>query len=173
VAAPQWPGQINNEKCGVRWRKRTNKKGNAWRILVFLDSAKLKAELILNHFQEEILEQLVKHDKVYVSGLLWESILEYVSEYVNADGFDLVDSAKIIMELSDYEETDAGLWNGLSVKDCLRASAGYAYKNCVLALIRRVLTESNELYYDEDTEESPKAEFYNKEMGKLVDRLLG
>lgn len=52
---------------------------------------------------------------------------------------DLREAAEILWELSEHEETDGGLWEGLPLKEAVCVMASLTYKNAVVDAVRRLL----------------------------------
>jgi hypothetical protein len=57
------------------------------------------------------------------------------------NSFSLQESADILDELGDYEETDSGLWEGCTPIDAVCMQAAYTYSNAVCSCIDHLLTE--------------------------------
>lgn len=76
------------------------------------------------------------------------------NDYPNGDGYhhechvdrsyDLQEAAAVLDELSDYEEKDSGLWEGLEPRKAIEAQAAYTYGNAVLYFWQRVIGEIND-----------------------------
>ena len=57
----------------------------------------------------------------------------------------LTDSDNIINELSDYEETDSGLWEGLQPEEAITAKAFWTYKRALIGEAVEALEEFEDL----------------------------
>lgn len=58
--------------------------------------------------------------------------------------YSLTEAAQILDQLSEYEETDNGLWEGLNPKSAVSTQAAYTYGNAVLAAWNYRIEELNE-----------------------------
>lgn len=58
--------------------------------------------------------------------------------------YNLHDAAQCLDELSDFEETDEGLWDGLAPRDAIGAQAAYTYGNAVLSFFADLIREIND-----------------------------
>ena len=86
----------------------------------------------IRNFADEILEQLLD------SGKASDDLL---NDYPNGDSwhhechvdkwYSLTDAAELIDQLSDYEETDSGLWDGQQPKEAIGTCAAFTYGNAV------------------------------------------
>ena len=111
------------------------------------------AEVVRN-FADEILEQLIKKGKAssdlydYPGGDMW-----FHEQYVDRK-YNLQEAANLLHELSDYEERDRGLWEGLAPRDAIIAQAAYTYGNAVYAewydLIKRINHKASDIIADYD-----------------------
>lgn len=53
--------------------------------------------------------------------------------------YSLTEAAAVLDELSDHEETDSGLWEGLSPREAISAQAAYTYGNAVYGMWRELV----------------------------------
>lgn len=60
---------------------------------------------------------------------------------ITDEWYSLLEAATLLDELSDYEETDSGLWEGMDPRDAIRAMATYTYLNAVSHFIADTLEE--------------------------------
>jgi hypothetical protein len=58
--------------------------------------------------------------------------------------YDLSEADQLLRELSEWEETDKGLWEGLEPRDAIGAQAAYTYGNCVYSFWRKLIEEIND-----------------------------
>ena len=58
--------------------------------------------------------------------------------------YNLSEAAEILNELSQYEETDSGLWQGLEPRRAIAAQAAYTYGNAVYSLWQEIIERIND-----------------------------
>lgn len=114
----------------------------------YRDRAEDDAWEAVEHFMDEIAEQIAE------SG---EASDDMSNDYPDGDSYhheshvdrwyDLTDAAQILDELSEYEETDGGLWDGREPRDAIAAQAAFTYGNAVYDLWRDRVREVND-YFD-------------------------
>jgi hypothetical protein len=78
---------------------------------------------------------------------------DLLNDYANGDGYhhenhvdqfyDLTEAAELLDELSRHEETDTGLWAGLSPRDAICAQAAYTYGNAVMSDWQDIIKQIN------------------------------
>lgn len=128
------------------------------------DAASDAAETVHN-FEDEILEQLL--DKGEASD-------DLLNDYPNGDSwhhechvdkdYSLQEAAELLDDLSEHEETDSGLWEGLEPRRAIAAQAAYTYGNAVYSewrdLIEKINDEAGNIIsdYDEKINEAEVAE---------------
>lgn len=103
------------------------------------------ADDMVRNFQEEILDQLID------SG---EASDDVNNDYPDGDAYhhenhvdraySLVEAAELLDELSEYEETDSGLWEGLAPRDAIAAQAAYTFGAAVTSLWSDRIREINQ-----------------------------
>jgi len=111
----------------------------------YFDSARSDAKDTVLEFIDDILESLVDNG---------EASDDLYNDYSNGDSYhheshvdrdyDLLESAQILDELRDYEETDSGLWEGLEPRRAIAAQAAYTYGNAVYSMWSDLIKEINE-----------------------------
>jgi ABC-type Zn2+ transport system substrate-binding protein/surface adhesin len=95
------------------------------------------------NFLDEIVEQLMDEGKAS-DDLQNDYDDSYHHEnHVDKD-YDLQEAAQLLDDLSDYEETDYGLWMGLEPRRAIAAQAAYTYGNAVLSFFDQLIKEINE-----------------------------
>lgn len=62
--------------------------------------------------------------------------------------YDLTESAELLEQLREYEETDSGLWEGCEPRKAIACQAAYTYGNAVASQWSELIDELNE---DNDT----------------------
>lgn len=73
---------------------------------------------------------------------------EYHHESHVDKSYTLLEAAQLLDELSKFEETDSGLWEGLEPRQAISAQAAYTYGNAVLDNWSEYIQEINESYVD-------------------------
>lgn len=129
------------------------------------DAASDAAETVHN-FADEILEQLLDKGEAsddllndYPSGDSWHHESHIDKSY------NLQEAAELLDDLSDYEETDSGLWEGLEPRQAITAQAAYTYGSAVYSewrdLIEKINNEAGNIIneYDEKIAEAKKREW--------------
>lgn len=102
---------------------------------------------MVNHFEDEIVEQLI--DKGEASD-------DYNNDYPDGDsyhhethtdrGYTLLEAAKLLDDLSEYEESDSGLWEGLEPRRAVEVQAAFTYGNAVGSFWSDLIRDINEAY---------------------------
>ena len=148
----------------------------------YRDEARNDAKETVRNFEDEILEQLLDKGEAsddllndYSGGDSWHHESHVDKSYR------LTEAAELLDELSYYEETDSGLWEGLAPRDAISAQAAYTYGNAVYSefqdLIREInsdaeciiddyndkISEAEEAAEDEDEDENPDVETLEEE----------
>ena len=101
----------------------------------YLANARSDAKETAENFIEEIVQQL------WDTGTVSDDLN---NDYPKGDAYhheshvdkwyDLQDACAVISELSEYEETDSGLWESQDMKKALGTCAAYTYGNAVYSL---------------------------------------
>jgi hypothetical protein len=99
----------------------------------------------VRNFADEILEQLLDGGKAsddllndYPGGDAWHHE-NHVDKW-----YSLIDAAQLIDQLSDFEETDSGLWEGQQPKEAISTCAAFTYGNAVYNEWRELIEEIND-----------------------------
>jgi len=111
----------------------------------YRNEARSDAGNTVTEFADNILEQLLD------SG---EASDDLLNDYPNGDAwhheshtdkyYNLTEAAELLDELSDYEETDSGLWDSLAPREAICCQAAYTYANAVYAAWRELIKEIND-----------------------------
>lgn len=122
----------------------------------------------VENFIDEIVEMLV--DKGEASD-------DLLNDYPNGDSYhhehhtdkdyDLRESADLLDQLSDYEEDDEGLWQGLEPRRAIAAQAAYTYGNAVYSDWRDLIEKINDDAADVLSEFSEKRDELENEQSDL------
>jgi hypothetical protein len=117
------------------------------------------------NFLDVIIEQLLADGKAsndlnndYPDGDAWHHEQHVDKSYT------LTEAAELLDELSDYEETDWGLWQGQDPREAISTQAAYTYGNAVYSLWHDLIEEINsdddvERWLNVDTEEGQEVDF--------------
>lgn len=106
--------------------------------------ARNDAQEMVQHFIDEILEQLIEEGKASD---------DLLNDYPNGDAYhherhvdkcySLLEAATLLSELENFEESDSGLWEGLSPREAIKAQAAYTYGNAVYHYWNELIEEIN------------------------------
>lgn len=120
----------------------------------YVFSAKSDAKDMAKEFLDQMLEQFLENGRVSN---------DFNNDYAGGDSFhhethididyDLQDSAEILSQLSQHEETDSGLWDGQGPRKAIATQAAYTYGNAVASHWNELIEEIN----NEDSLEEMKA----------------
>ena len=109
----------------------------------YQDAKEDAAYFVLN-FKDEVLEQLLNKG---------EASDDFLNDYPGGDSYhhethvdkwyNLSDAAEVLDSLSEYEETDRGLWEGLEPREAIGAQAAYTYGNAVYSLAVDLIEDIN------------------------------
>lgn len=98
----------------------------------------------VRNFLDQICEQLAD------SG---EASDDLFNDYADGDSYhhenhvdrfyNLSEAVEVLDQLSEFEETDSGLWEGLPPRDAIGAQAAYTYGNAVMTFWREIIDDVN------------------------------
>lgn len=130
----------------------------------YRSQAESDAQDTVSEFSEQIVEQLLENG---------EASDDLLSDYPNGDAYhheshvdkwySLGDAADLIDELSEFEETDSGLWEGQQPKEAIGTCAAFTYGNAVYSewhdLIEKINEEADTVIddYDDQIADAEKA----------------
>lgn len=133
----------------------------------YLSDAMDDAADTAREFLDQIVEQLTD------SG---EASDDLLNDYPNGDAYhhethvdrayNLQDAALLLDQLSDHEETDSGLWEGLPPRDAIGAQAAYTYGNAVAHFWCKLIREIN----GDDAIQAILTDFTEGDDGSAADR---
>jgi DNA-binding transcriptional MerR regulator len=100
----------------------------------------------VEEFLETIIESLIDNEEVSD---------DLFNDYPNGDSYhhethtdrsySLLEAAKLLDALGDYEETDSGLWEGQEPRDAVATQAAFTYGNAVLSMWQDYIKEINDV----------------------------
>lgn len=102
---------------------------------------------MVDYFEDEVVEQL--EEKAEASSDLndYSDGDEYHHSSHTDKSYSLIDAAHLLNHLSNYEETDSGLWEGMDDPErMIEVKAAFTYGNAVLGEFRDLITELNEAF---------------------------
>ncbi len=105
----------------------------------WLETVRAEAADGVNRSLDEIVEALLDSGKADFHDVI---PLDYFDDGAGAY-CDLSEAAEILDELSDYEETDSGLWSGLPPREAVCAQAGWTCRNAAQCLAEELLKRIN------------------------------
>lgn len=108
------------------------------------------AKNMVEEFLDQIVEQLIEKG---------EASNDINNDYSGGDSYhhethvdrsySLLEAAELLDQLSDYEETDSGLWEGKEPRDAVTTQAAFTYGNAVYSewndLIEKINEEAREI----------------------------
>ena len=123
---------MSNRACDKNWYKETL--GDAIETI--------------EHFEDDIVEQFEESgeasDDLYND---YPNGDEYHHEHHTDRSYSLIEAAHLLSELSRYEETDSGLWEGLEDPErAIEVKAAFTYGNAVLSEFQDLIKELNSDY---------------------------
>lgn len=110
----------------------------------FVDAATKDAKDAALHFLDEIVENLINMGSTESRLHDYDGGDDYHHENHVDHDYKLTEASEIIDQLSDYEETDSGLWQGLEPRRAIVVQAAYTYGNAVLFLFREIIGDIND-----------------------------
>ena len=128
----------------------------------YLAKADEAADEWIDDLMDQIIEQLMEKGEISTdlnndyAGADCYHLENHVDEWYN-----LQDAAEVLSDLSDYKETDSGLWEGQEPQEAISAQAAYTFGNAVYQMTvekikeiaaRAVENLDERLPYDEDAE---------------------
>jgi len=100
------------------------------------------ATTAIEHHLDEIIEHITSYGEVPVDPM---NDLSGFDDYHHANhndrDYSLQESAELLDQMRDYEETDDGLWEGLEPQRAISVQAALTYGNAVVGLIHEKLRE--------------------------------
>ena len=116
----------------------------------YQEDAQSDAFEMVKNFRDEIVERLCDDNRASE---------DFNNDYPNGDcyhhenhidkEYDLEEAGKLLRELSDHEETDSGLWEGLEPQQAISAQAAYTYGNAVASEWSDLIEEINRKWSDD------------------------
>ena len=99
----------------------------------YVSEAITDAKNMALNFLEDIVESYVDNDGKASTDLFndYPSGDEYHHEGHVDNEYDLTEAAMLLDQLSNFEETDSGLWEGLEPRKAISAQTAYTYGNAV------------------------------------------
>jgi len=102
------------------------------------------AQETVSEYRDQILEQLLESGK---------ASNDLLNDYPGGDSYhheshvdkwyDLIEAAELIDQLSEFEETDSGLWEGQNPKDAIGTCAAFTYGSAVYSEWHDLIEEIN------------------------------
>lgn len=104
----------------------------------------------IDYFEDTVVEQLT--EKGEASEDLFNDYPagdEYHHSSHTDKSYSLIDAAHLLDQLSEHEETDSGMWEGIEDPEkALEIKAAYTYANAVLSEFQELIKELNEAFED-------------------------
>lgn len=138
----------------------------------YFKNAEDDAREMVSHFMEEIVEQLV--DKGKASDDLYNDYSNgdsYHHETHTDRSYSLLEAAQLFDDLSEHEETDSGMWEGLEPREAVITQAAYTYGNAVMSdwndFIEKINDEVPDALDDMRAERDAKIEELKERLGEM------
>lgn len=116
------------------------------------------AKYFIDEFEDEIVSQILENgaasDDLYNDYGHGDAFIH--ETYVEKD-YDLMEAAKLLTDLSDFEETDSGLWEGQEPRRAIATQAAFTYGQACTSFIQDLIKEINE-----KVESLPTSDIKNK-----------
>jgi hypothetical protein len=109
-------------------------------MLEYVNIAREAAADAVQNFDHAVVEQIL--EKGEASNDLhndYDDGDSYHSETHQDTGYNLRQAAQLLEELSEFEETDAGLWGDANPRRAIDMMAGYTFGNAVLSYFRELI----------------------------------
>lgn len=105
-------------------------------------NAKDDAKEAVSYFLDEIVDEIIDSENTNTAE---RHIDDYSDSYhhethVDRD-YNLREAAELLSDLSEYEEDDSGLWQGLEPRRAIAAMAAFTYGNAVYAMFDDLMEE--------------------------------
>jgi len=113
----------------------------------YREDARADAVSTVENFEDEIIATLADGDDASDDLLNAYSDSYHHENHIDND-YDLTEAAVLLDELSDYEETDSGLWQELEPRRAIAAQAAYTYGNAVYSFFQELIGEINDAVAD-------------------------
>lgn len=113
-------------------------------MLSYLSDARSDACDLVENFMDQIVEKLVNVDEASDD---WNNDYEDGDSYFHESFVDreysFREAGELIEELSEYEETDGGLWEGRDMKDAVSTCAAFTYGKAVWCQAEKLMERIN------------------------------
>lgn len=110
------------------------------------EDATSDAKDAVEHFIDEIIEELIGDGEAHKE--LHRYSDSYLDENLN-QSYSLLEAAQILDDLSDYEETDSGLWEGSDdPQEAVKTQAIFTYRNAVTSYFEGEMDSVNDEVQD-------------------------
>jgi hypothetical protein len=101
----------------------------------YQSEAQENARYILKDFIDEIADDAFEDGEIASDPSDVDGLDRRMSEERGNQSYGLADAAQVLQELSDYEETDEGLWEGQAPEEAICTKACYTFDNAVRNMI--------------------------------------
>lgn len=108
------------------------------------EKAEDDAKDAVENFLEEIVEDLLDKGEAKDSLYDYAGGDSYHHENHTDRSYSLLEAAELLDQLSEHEETDSGLWDGMEPREAVKAQAAYTYGNAVMSDFRDLIVNIND-----------------------------
>jgi hypothetical protein len=99
-------------------------------------------DFIREHVREQIIENFIRVSETPIQ-LYKYNVDDDLTYQFSDEDYSPKEAVELLEQLSDYEETDRGLFEDKDWRDMLSGIAAFTYKNAVMSFIDDLLTEIN------------------------------
>jgi hypothetical protein len=97
------------------------------------ERAEEDARETVSYFIDEIVQEIIERENAGTAELQINDLSDSYHHENHVDkSYSLKKAAELLDDLSDYEETDSGLWEGQEPRDAISTMAAFTYGNAVL-----------------------------------------
>ena len=143
-------GRLSRKRCKINLQcvsVHYSRESQNGRRLSYIEEAQGDAADTVENFIDEIVEAIDRHGKAdddLMNGYCGGD--SYHHENHTDKSYDLAESVQVLSDLSDFEETDRGLWEGREPKDAIEAQAAYTYGNGVYHYFQQLIEKINDAF---------------------------
>ncbi len=134
----------------------------------YLEEAQSDARAMLDNFMDEIIEQAQNGEiSTDFNNDFHDGDSYHHENHVDKD-YNLTTAADLLDQLSDHEETDSGLWQGLEPRQAIVTQAAYTYGNAVAYYWQQEIEKLNEIIDEFDDSCPDYPEYKNNSIALIV-----
>jgi len=135
--------------------------------------AQSDAKDLVRNFEDEVAQQLVDKGKASDDWNNYDGGDSYFHESYVDKSYALIESAELLEQLDEHEETDSGLWEGLSPREAIGAQAAYTYGNAVWDEAKDLIEQINDRWNDRETPENEDDDAKEQAAKAIIAEVIG